>query len=138
VEPLVFSERESKDSLAEKGRAMLQLYAESVDGIKPIAVEQTFEWTWPIPRRVRSGHPAPRDHRSRGGGRDARRLKTAVEPSKPGPRAAPAALDLRLAYVLLKGSIPRLRLDMLLKTTKRGSSGIRPHGRWQTSRGRLS
>ncbi len=43
VEPLVFSERESKDSIAEKGRAMLQLYVESTNGIKPVAVEQFFE-----------------------------------------------------------------------------------------------
>src|SRR5213596_2649931 len=42
VEPLVFSERESKDSLAEKGRAMLQLYVESQNGAKPVAVEQPF------------------------------------------------------------------------------------------------
>src|SRR5713226_6850836 len=43
VEPLVFSERESKDSLAEKGRAMLQLYLESGSDTKPVAVEQPFE-----------------------------------------------------------------------------------------------
>src|SRR5437870_11876384 len=44
VEPLVFSERESKDLLAEKGRSMLQLYMmESANGTKPVAVEQFFE-----------------------------------------------------------------------------------------------
>src|SRR5439155_13473986 len=32
VEPLVFSERESKDLLAEKARAMLQLYVQSSNG----------------------------------------------------------------------------------------------------------
>ena len=43
TEPLVFSERESKDSLAEKGRAMLQLYVESTNGKKAVAVEQGWE-----------------------------------------------------------------------------------------------
>ena len=43
VEPLVFSEKESKDSLAEKGRGMLQLYVESCNGANPVAVEQYFE-----------------------------------------------------------------------------------------------
>src|SRR6266571_7142834 len=43
TEPLVFSEKESKDSLAEKGGAMLQLYVESANGVKPVAVEQGFE-----------------------------------------------------------------------------------------------
>ena len=38
AEPLVFSERESKDSLAEKGRAMIQLYVESTNGTKAVAV----------------------------------------------------------------------------------------------------
>ena len=37
VEPLVFSERESREGLAEKGRAMLQLYVESCNGTKPVA-----------------------------------------------------------------------------------------------------
>src|SRR5437870_13297063 len=32
VEPLVFSERESKDSLAEKASAMLQLYVDACNG----------------------------------------------------------------------------------------------------------
>ena len=43
VEPLVFSERESKEGLAEKGRAMLQLYLETMDGKQAVAVEQSFE-----------------------------------------------------------------------------------------------
>ena len=43
MEPLVFSERESREALAEKGRAMLQLYVESANGAKPVAVEQPFE-----------------------------------------------------------------------------------------------
>src|SRR6476620_3081031 len=43
VEPLVFSEKESKDSLSEKGHAMLQLYVESCNGTRPVAVEQPFE-----------------------------------------------------------------------------------------------
>src|SRR6266446_5519735 len=43
VEPLVFSERESKDSLAGKAHAMLQLYVKSANGVKPIAVEEFFE-----------------------------------------------------------------------------------------------
>src|SRR5713226_4450855 len=38
--PLVFSDRESMDGLLEKGRSMLQLYVESTNGAKPVAVEQ--------------------------------------------------------------------------------------------------
>src|SRR5262245_38297953 len=43
VEPLVFSDRESREGLAEKGRAMLQLYVESATAPKPLAVEQFFQ-----------------------------------------------------------------------------------------------
>ena len=44
LEPLVFSERESNDALAEKGRQMLQLYVEQSGGAAiPTAVEQAFE-----------------------------------------------------------------------------------------------
>src|SRR5437870_7650602 len=42
VEPLVFSEKESKDSLAEKGRAMLQLYVEATDHKPARLVEEWF------------------------------------------------------------------------------------------------
>src|SRR5437667_10644625 len=37
VEPLVFSERESKDSLAEKATALLQLYVACANGGRPQA-----------------------------------------------------------------------------------------------------
>jgi len=43
VEPLVFSERESREALAEKAHAMLELYVESPNGAMPVAVEQWFE-----------------------------------------------------------------------------------------------
>jgi len=120
TEPLVFSERESKDSLAEKGRAMLQLYVESTNGTKPVAVEQ--------PVRARPGRS--RDRRSPR--RAAARIidlveegETLVDLKTAGRTLESGGLERHLqlstyalAFFLLHGSIPKLRLDMLLKTAK--------------------
>src|SRR5713226_5694724 len=43
LEPLVFPEKESKEELTEKGRAMLGVYLEAVGGELPKAVEEPFE-----------------------------------------------------------------------------------------------
>jgi putative RecB family exonuclease len=43
IEPLVFSERESKDSLLEQGRALVRLYLERSNTVRPVAVEERFE-----------------------------------------------------------------------------------------------
>jgi putative RecB family exonuclease len=120
TEPLVFSERESKDSLAEKGRAMLQLYVESVNGAKPVAVEQPFELDLADPE---TGEVL--DVRLRGiidlveEGETLVDLKTAGRTLESGGLERHLQLSTyALAFFLLRGSIPRLRLDMLLKTAK--------------------
>ncbi len=120
VEPLVFSERESKDSLGEKGRLMLQLYVESEDGVKPVAVEQWFELDLADPE---TGEVL--DVRLRGvidlveEGETLVDLKTAGRTLEAGGLERHLQLSTyALAYLLLRGSIPKLRLDMLLKTAK--------------------
>ncbi len=120
MEPLVFSERESKDSLTEKGGAMLQLYVESSNGSKPIAVEQPFELELADPE---TGEVL--DVRLRGiidlveEGETLVELKTAGRTLEQGGLERHLQLSTyALVFFLLRGSIPKLRLDMLLKTAK--------------------
>ena len=120
TEPLVFSERESKDSLAEKGRAMLKLYVESTNGTKPVAVEQAWELDLADPE---TGELL--DVRLRGVIDLVEEGETLVDLKTAGRTLESGGLDRHLqlstyalAYVLLHGVIPKLRLDMLLKTTK--------------------
>ena len=120
VEPLVFSEKESKDSLAEKGRGMLQIYVESVNGIMPVTVEQPFELDLADPE---TGELL--DVRLRGiidlveEGETLVDLKTAGRTLEQGGLERHLQLSTyALAFFLLHGSIPRLRLDILLKTAK--------------------
>lgn len=120
VEPLVFSERESKDSLAEKGRAMLQLYVESVNGTIPVAVEQPFELDLADPE---TGELL--DVRIRGiidlveADQTLVDLKTAGRTLEQGGLERHLQLSTyALAFLLQHGEIPKLRLDMLLKTAK--------------------
>lgn len=120
VEPLVFSERESKDSLAEKGRAMLQLYVESVNGTMPVAVEQPFELDLADPE---TGELL--DVRIRGiidlveADQTLVDLKTAGRTLEQGGLERHLQLSTyALAFLLQHGDIPKLRLDMLLKTAK--------------------
>ena len=120
VEPLVFSERESKDSMAEKGRAMLQLYVESTNGIKPVAVEQFFELDLVDPE---TGEVL--DVRLRGvvdlveEGDTLIDLKTAGRTLEQGGLERHLQLSTyALAFLIQHGVIPKLRLDMLLKTAK--------------------
>jgi putative RecB family exonuclease len=120
VEPLVFSERESKDALAEKGRVMLQLYAESVNGVMPVAVEQPFDLDLADPEtgellevRLRGIIDLVEE------GETLVDLKTAGRTLEQGGLERHLQLSTyALAFFLLNGSIPRLRLDMLLKTAK--------------------
>ena len=120
VEPLVFSEKESKDSLAEKAKAMLQLYVESCNGTRPIAVEQPFEIDVFDPE---TGEVL--DVRLRGiidlveEGDTLVDLKTAGRTLEQGGLERHLQLSTyALAFFILHGSIPKLRLDMLLKTAK--------------------
>ncbi len=120
VEPLVFSERESREGLAEKGRAMLQLYVESCNGTKPVAVEQPFELDLADPE---TGEVL--EVRLRGvidlieEGDVLVDLKTAGRTLESGGLERHLQLSTyALAFLLHRGNIPKLRLDMLLKTTK--------------------
>ena len=120
TEPLVFSERESREALAEKGRGMLQLYVESTNGTKPVAVEQWFELDLADPE---TGEVL--DVRLRGvidlveEGETLVDLKTAGRTLESGGLERHLQLSTyALAFFLLHGSIPKLRLDMLLKTVK--------------------
>ena len=110
VEPLVFSERESKDSLTEKAKAMLQLYVESVNGVMPVAVEQPGE-VWDV--RLRGIIDLVEEDETLVD------LKTAGRTLEAGGLERHLQLSTyALAYSLLHGRIPKLRLDMLLKTIK--------------------
>jgi putative RecB family exonuclease len=120
VEPLVFSERESKDALAEKGRAMLQIYLESTNGAKPVAVEQFFELDLADPE---TGEVL--DVRLRGVIDLVEEDETLVDLKTAGRTLEQGGLERHLqlstyalAFLLQHGAIPKLRLDMLLKTAK--------------------
>jgi putative RecB family exonuclease len=120
LEPLVFGERESKDQLLEKGRAMLGLYLESVNGAQPVAVEQFFELDLSDPE---TGEVF--DLRLRGvidlveEGEVLVDLKTAGRTLEQGGLERHLQLSTyALAFLLLHGRIPKLRLDMLLKTAR--------------------
>jgi putative RecB family exonuclease len=120
VEPLVFSERESREGLAEKGRAMLQLYVESCNGTKPVAVEQPFELDLADPEtgevlevRLRGVIDLIED------GDVLVDLKTAGRTLESGGLERHLQLSTyALAFLLLQQRMPKLRLDMLLKTAK--------------------
>jgi len=120
VEPLVFSERESREGLAEKGRAMLQLYVESTNGVKPVAVEQFFELDLADPE---TGEVL--DVRLRGVIDLVEEGDVLVDPKTAGRTLETGGLERHLqlstyalAFLLLRGQMPKLRLDMLLKTAK--------------------
>jgi len=131
LEPLVFSERESKDGLLQKGREMLQLYVtEQADTPVPEAVEQPFEVDLHDPE---TGEVL--DVRFRGFIDLIEQDGTVVDLKTAGRSLESGGLERHLqlsAYALagliLTGTIPKLRLDMLFKT-------VRPRfERLQTSR----
>ncbi len=99
---------------------MLTLYVESCNGTRPLAIEQPFELELADPETGEVW-----DVRLRGvidlieQGDVLVDLKTAGRTLESGGLERHLQLSTyALAYVLLHGSIPRLRLDMLLKTTK--------------------
>lgn len=121
LEPLAFSERESKDGLLQKGHEMLQLYiTEQADRPVPAGVEQAFE--------VDLHDPETRevlDVRFRGfidlieADGTVVDLKTAGRSLENGGLERHIQLSAyALAGLILTGQIPRLRLDMLFKTAR--------------------
>jgi putative RecB family exonuclease len=118
LEPLVFSIRETAESVAEMGRKMLTLYVEQSDGRVPEATEERFEVDLVDP-----SNGEILDLRLRGvvdlieDGDTLVDLKTAGRTVSSGDLERHLQLSVyALAFLLLRGRIPRLRLDMLLKT----------------------
>lgn len=120
VEPLVFTENESKDSLLQRARAMLGLYVGSSSETLPVAVEQSFDRELADPETGELLEVRLR------GVVDLIEEGDVLVDLKTGARTL-AAGDLErhlqlstyaLVYLLDTGSIPKLRLDLLLKTIK--------------------
>jgi len=120
VEPLVFSEKESQDSLARKAGALLEVYLGASHGPAPAAVEQFFELDLADPE---TGEVF--DLRLKGvidlieEGDVLVDLKTAARTLAAGDLERHLQLSTyALAFFLRSGTIPSLRLDLLLKTAK--------------------
>lgn len=117
LEPLVFSERESREALAQKGEEMLAVYLAAAGPTEMVAVERAFSVDLWDPQ---TGEVL--DVRLRGYidqlevGDVLVDLKTAARGLESGGLERHLQLSTyALAHVLEFGRIPRLRLDMLLK-----------------------
>jgi putative RecB family exonuclease len=121
LEPLVFSERESKDGLLEKGKAMLRLYiTESLERAPPLAVEQSFQVSLHDPETGEVLDLALRGYvdlvEEDGTVVD---LKTASRSLEAGGLERHLQLSCyALAVLHLTGVIPKLRLDILYTTSR--------------------
>jgi putative RecB family exonuclease len=118
LDPLVFGARETSESVAEMGKKMLALYVREADGRVPEAIEERFEVDLVDP-----SNGEILDVRLRGfidlieEGDTLVDLKTAARTISSGDLERHLQLSVyALAFLLLRGRIPRLRLDMLLKT----------------------
>ena len=121
LEPLVFSERESRDGLLSKGHEMLQLYVSEQAGTPlPAAVEQPFEVDLHDPE---TGEVL--DVRFRGFVDLIEADGTVVDLKTAGRSLESGGLERHLqlscyalAGLILTSQIPPLRLDMLFKTAR--------------------
>lgn len=118
LEPIVFPEKETADTLKEKGRALVALYVDSAGGSLPAAVEEWFELDLVDPETGQAF-----DIRLRGivdlieQDGTLVDLKTAARQLDSGSLARHLQLSTyALANYLQTGRIPALRLDSLLKT----------------------
>jgi len=118
LEPIVFSEKDSKESLREKGREMTRLYVAESNGKPPKFVEQRFEIELadPVTDEIL-------DTKLRGmidlieEDDVLVELKTAARTLENGGLDRHLQLSTyALVHLLAYGRIPTLRLDMLLKT----------------------
>jgi putative RecB family exonuclease len=119
LEPLVFKEKESSEGLADMGRKMLSLYVEQALGEPvPTAVEESFEVDLadPVTGEVL-------DVTLRGRIDILEEGETLVDIKTAGRSFESRGLERHLqlstyalVYLLLRSRIPRLRLDVLLKT----------------------
>jgi len=120
LDPLQFSPGETKDALEHKARAMLQVYLESVNGCRPAAVEEPFSLEIADPT---TGECLDVPFR---GIVDLVEEDGTLVDLKTAARSTPQEdierhLQLStfyLAVFLRTGEIPKLRLDVLLKTSK--------------------
>ena len=118
VEPLVFADTESRESLAEKGRELLRIYVDQSEAAAPAAVEESFEVELADPM---TGEVLDLTLRGRFDlleeGETLVDVKTAARTLD--DRGIVQHLQLSayaLAYLLLRHRVPKLRLDQLLKT----------------------
>jgi len=118
VEPLVFADKDSKESLGEKGRELIRLYVEQAGSKPPIAVETPFEVELHDPV---TGEVLDVILRGRFDILEEEDVlvdvKTAARTID--DRAIVQHLQLSayaLAFLHLRQQIPKLRLDQLLKT----------------------
>ena len=116
--PVVFSDRESKDILAEKGRELLSLYLAEAEGSVPLRIEERFEIDLvdPVTGEVL-------DVRLHGAIDLVEEndliveLKTAARTLEQGGLERHLQLSTyALVYFLREGRMPQLRLDQLVKT----------------------
>lgn len=118
VEPLVFSDKDSQESLREKGHKLLQLYVEQVNGRQPVAVEQGFELELVDPETGELLELKLRGFIDLVEADDTLvELKTAARNLEAGGLERHLQLSFyALVYLLQHDRIPKLRLDLLLKT----------------------
>jgi len=118
LEPVVFTGTETKEDLQEKGQAMLRLYVEEEHPAEPVAVEKWFELDLADPETGEDLSVRLR------GIIDLIEVDDTVVELKTAARALPSGdierhLQLStyaLVYLLLHQVVPKLRIDMLLKT----------------------
>lgn len=118
LDPIVFSEKDSKEILAEKGREMLALYVDETDGKLPLLTEDRFEIDLVDPE---TGEVL--DVRLRGvidlveADGTLVELKTAARAFDTGSLERHLQLSTyALVRFLATGAVPPLRIDALLKT----------------------
>ena len=118
LEPVVFTGTETKEDLQAKGQAMLQLYVGEEHAPEPVAVEEWFELDLADPE---TGEDL--SVRLRGiidlieQGDTVVELKTAARVLPSGDLERHLQLSTyALVYQLLRQVVPKLRIDMLLKT----------------------
>lgn len=116
--PVVYADRESKETLYEKGADLLRLYVAETDGTRPERIEERFEIDLIDPM---TGEVF--DVRLHGvidlveEGDKLVELKTAARTLEPGGLDRHLQLSTyALVFLLREGRIPKIRLDQLLKT----------------------
>jgi putative RecB family exonuclease len=118
LEVLVFPDKESRESHKEKGVRMLPAYLETLGPALPVAIEEPFEVDLYDPEtgedlgvRVKGFVDLVEE------GNVLADVKTAGRALENGGLERHLQLSIyALAFLLLHGSIPRLRLDMIMKT----------------------